>query len=115
MTSTLLGLPFFRKNNIVIHPFKGLLYLPELIISLALSTKYDKKLSKSRILHTISKITIHPYQQEIIECELINPDKAYEYVSGLIEPSIQFESKSGLCIMSSISRLDGNCELTLKS
>ena len=109
MTSTLLGLPFFRKNNIVIHPLKGLLCLPELTISLALSRKYDRKLSKQKISHTFSKITIHPNQQEIIECELINPDKAYEYASGLIEPSIQFESKSGLCIMPSISKLDGNC------
>ena len=108
MTSTLLGLPFFRKNNIVIHPFKCLLYLPERTISLALSTKYDRKLSKPQILHTVSKIIIHTKQQEIIECELINPDKAYEYASGLIEPSIQFESKSGLCIMSSISKLDRN-------
>ena len=76
---------------------------------MALSTKYDRKLSKSQILHTVSKITIHPNQQEIIECELISPDKAYEYASGLIEPSIQFESKSGLCIMSSFSKLDRNC------
>ena len=53
MTSTLLGLLFFRKNNIVIHPFKGLLYSPELTISLAVSTKYDRKLSKPQILHTV--------------------------------------------------------------
>ena len=97
MTLTSLGLPFFRKNKIVKHPFKGLLYLPELIISLAVSTNFHRKLSKSQILHTVSKITIHPNQQEIIDCELINPDRAYEYASGLIEPSIQFESRSGLC------------------
>ena len=97
MTLTSLSLPFFRKNNIVKHPFKGLLYLPELTISLAVLTNYDRKLSKFQILLTVLKITIHPNQQEIIDCELINPDKAYEYASGLIEPSIQFESKSGLC------------------
>ena len=74
MTSTLLGLPFFRKTNVVIHPFKGLLLLPELTISLAVSTNYDRKLSKSQILHTVSTITIHPNQQEIIECELINSE-----------------------------------------
>ena len=88
----LLGLPFFRKYNIVIHPYKGLLYLPDLTISLASPIK-NKKLSKSQILHTVSKTTIHPSQQEIIECELISPDRAYEYTSGLIEPSIQFERK----------------------
>ena len=80
MTSMLLGLPFFRKYNIVIHPYKGLLYLPDLTISLASPIK-NKKLSKSQILHTVSKTTIHPNQQEIIECELINPDRAYEYTS----------------------------------
>ena len=72
MTSTLLGLPFFRKNNIVINPFKILLYLPELSISEAVSTKHDRKLSKSQILLTVSKITIHPNQQELIECEMIH-------------------------------------------
>ena len=65
MTSALLGLPFFRKNNIVIHPFKGLHCLPELTISLALSRKYDRKLSKQQILHTFSKITIHPNQKAL--------------------------------------------------
>ena len=43
---------------------------------------------------------MHPNQQEIIECELIYPERAYEYAEGLIEPSIQFESKSGTYIMS---------------
>ena len=105
--STLLGLLFFRKNNIVIYLFKVLLYLPNLTISLA--TKYDRKLSKSNVLHTVSIITIRPNQQEITKCQLINPGKAHEYAPGLIEPSFQFESKSGFCIMSSLSRLDGKC------
>ena len=42
---------------------------------------------------------------------MIKADKAYEYASGLIELSFQFESNSALCIMSSISKLDTNCRI----
>ena len=110
MTSTLLSLPFFLKNNTVIYPFEGLPYLPDLTISWAVSIKYERKLSKSQLSHTVSKITKHPNQQEIIGIKLINSNKAYDYTSGLIKASIQFENKSGLCIMTSISKLDGNCQ-----
>ena len=55
MFSTKLGLPIFRKNKILIHLFRGLHYLPNLKTSLAWSTKYDRKLSKPQILHTVSR------------------------------------------------------------
>ena len=53
MTSMLLGLPFFRKYNIVIHPYKGLLYLPDLTISLASPIKNKKTLEIANFTHSL--------------------------------------------------------------
>ena len=61
------------------------------------------------IFHNISKALIKPNQQEVVECELLHPAPSFSNLSGVVEPSTQFESKSGLCIMSSINELNDKC------
>ena len=58
LNSMLLGLPLFQKNDILIHPNKGLLYLPETTLSL----NHSKNFSKSLIIHNLSKAVIKPNQ-----------------------------------------------------
>ena len=57
-------------------------------------------------MSTIPKITVLPNQQEVIECKLEKLHPSLQNVIGIIEPSLLFERKTGLCVMSSISRID---------
>ena len=75
----------------------------------SLSLNHSENFSKSLIIHNLSKAVIKPNQQEVVECELLHLDSSFSNTSGIIEPSTQFEGKSGLCIMSSINELNDKC------
>ena len=94
MNSPLLGMPFFKKNDIILHPHKGLLYLPDITLSLN-NISSSKSVLRKTVLTNISKITILPNQQEIIECKLEKTHPSLQNIFGIIEPSLVFEQKSG--------------------
>ena len=66
MNSPLLGMPFFKKSDIILHPHKGLLYLPDITLSLN-NVSSSKPIQRNIVLSTISKITVLPNQQAAIE------------------------------------------------
>ena len=105
MTSPLLGNPFFKKNNIVLHPHRGLLYLPDLTLGLK-DSKSNRSGKRTFVLCTQNKFTLNSNQQEVVDCEITDCDNWVKESIGIIEPSVMFEKKTGLCVMSSLSKID---------
>ena len=56
-------------------------------------------------VRTFEKITIVPNQQTTLKCGLISK-KIFTDVLGILEPKLSSEEKTGLCILSSLSRTD---------
>ena len=114
LNSTLLGMPFFKNQEIVFHPSKGLLYLPD--YTFTIPQKNTKTITKKYILESVSRMSIAANQQKILECKLHN-ENAIGHLGnaiGIIEPSTKFEQKTGLCLMSSISKVDSNLKTKLR-
>ena len=99
LNSTLLGMPFFKNQEIVFHPSKGLLYLPD--YTFTIPQKNTKTVTKKYILENVSRMSIAANQQEILECKLHNENGIGHLgkAIGIIEPSTKFEQKkdSALC------------------
>ena len=94
LSSAILGNPFFVKNDIIIHPSKKLLKLPDFIFRINSLNFQNKNLSqKNLVLETVSKCVLKPNQQEIIEVQLAKPDISYKPTYRSIDPSILFEKK----------------------
>ena len=55
----------------------------------------------------MKKLTIPPDCQELTQCDLTDHPEM-KNKTGVVEPSIKFEGKTGLCITSSLSRIDEN-------
>ena len=108
LNSTLLGMHFFKNHEIVVHPNKGLRYLPD--YTFTIPRKNTKTIAEKYILENVSRISIAANQQEILECKLPN-ENAIGHLGNAIrinDPSTKFEQKTGLCFMSSISKVDSN-------
>ena len=97
---------FFKNHEIVFHPSKGLLYLPD--YTFTIPQKNSKTITKKYVLENVSRVSIAANQQEILECKLQKENRHLENAIGIIEPSTKFEQKTGLCLMSSISKVDNN-------
>ena len=106
LNSTLLGMPFFKNHEIVFHPSKGLLYLPD--YTFTIPQKNSKTITKKYVLENVSRVSIAANQQEILDCKLQKENRHLENAIGIIEPSTKFEQKTGLCFMSTISKVDNN-------
>ena len=104
MSTAILGNPFFIKNQIVIDPSKKLLYFPD--VTLSLNSIGNQKNSRQQVLITVSKTTLKPNYQDIVEVSILKPYIAFNNAIGIIEPSSLFEKKSSLCVTSSINKLD---------
>ena len=74
------------KEDIFLHPHKGLLYLPDFTLSLK-NISSSNLVQRNIVLANISKITVLPYQQEIIECKLEKTHPSLQNIIGIIEPS----------------------------
>ena len=103
MGTAILGNPFFIKNQIVIDPSKKLLYFPD--VTLSLNSIGNQENSRQQVLITVSKTTLKPNYQDIVEVSILKPDIAFNNAIGIIEPSSLFEKKSSLCVTSSINKL----------
>ena len=62
LNSTLLGMPFFNNQEIVFHPSKGLLHLPD--YTFTIPQKNTKTITKKYILENVSRMSIAANQQE---------------------------------------------------
>ena len=107
MNSPLLGMPFVKKMILYYIFTKICFALPDFTLNLN-NISSSKSEQGNLTMATISKITILPNQQEIIECKLDKTHRSLQSIIGIIEPSLIFERKSGLCVMSSISKTDSN-------
>ena len=106
MSTAILGNPFFIKNRIVIDPSKKLLYFPD--VTLSLNSIGHQVNPRQQVVITVSKITLKPNHQDIVEVSIFKPDIAFKNAIGIIEPSSLFEKKSSLCVTSSINKLDNH-------
>ena len=113
LTNTLKGLPFFEKNNILIDTKHRTLMTQDLSLHLNMiqnkaGEKHHCRTPKKPLaLYTAKKLTIPSDCQEMIQCDLTDQPEMRNK-TGVVEPSIKFEEKTGLCITSSLSRIDEN-------
>ena len=113
LTNTLIGLPFFEKNNILIDAKHRILITQDLSLHLNMiqnkagGKQHCRTTKKPFALYTVKKLTIPPDCQELIQCDLTDHPEMRNK-TGVVEPAIKFEGKTGLCITSSLSRIDEN-------
>ena len=69
--------------------------------------KHCRTPKKPFALYTVKKLTIPPDCQQLIQCDLADHPEMRNK-TGVLEPSIKFEGKTGLCITSSLSLIDEN-------
>ena len=106
MSTAILGNPFFIKSRIVIDPSKKLLYFPD--VTLSLNSIGHQVNPRQQVVITVSKITLEPNHQDIVEVSIFKPDIAFKNAIGIIESSSLFEKKSCLCVTSSKNKLDNH-------
>ena len=98
MNQTILGLPFFEKNDISIHPKSRTLKLPN-ILQITERVHKDGKISaltakKSSFLKTLQSCSLNSNSTEIVPCTLPN----HSYPDGtvaIIKPNTKFENQTG--------------------
>ena len=117
MNQTILGLPFFEKNDISIHPKTRTLKLPNLTIQLTERIHKNGKISslttkKNLFLHATKATSIKPNASEIVTCSLSN-ESFPEGTVAIVEPNPKFEKETGLCVTSAIVKIDEKKEVQL--
>ena len=114
LTDTLIGLPFFEKNNIFIDAKHRILITQDLSLHLNMiqnkagEKQHCRTPKKPLAPYTAKKLLIPPDCQELIQCQDLTDHPEMRNKTGVVEPSIKFEGKTGLCITSSLSRIDEN-------
>ena len=110
MNRPILGLPFFERNNITIHPKTRTLSLPDMTLQLneisSPTGNIKKTYSKKKFyLKTTEKLVIRPNCQEVSSCQLTS-DGLPIGTNAIVEMLPNFERKTGLCLTDSIGCLD---------
>ena len=113
----LLGLPFFENNDIDIKTKQRLLVAPDYTLSLNMivgdkgQTKkcFDKK-KKRNFLQTVQRAVLEPNQQLMVECAAQEGEIDLTNATGVIEPVVQFEKRTGLCVASALGKLNTKLE-----
>ena len=117
MNQTILGLPFFEKNDICIHPKSRTLKLPNLTLQLTEKIHHNGKISavtpkKNHFLKNNSSISINPNTSEIVKCSL--PNCSYpDGTVAIIEPFAKFENQTGLCVTSALITIKAKEDISL--
>ena len=117
MNQTILGLPFFEKNDISIHPKTRTLKLPNMTLQLTERIHKDGKVSsltpkKNLFLHSIQNYSVQPNTSEIITCSL-SAESFPEGTVAIVEPNPRFEKQTGLCVTSAIVKLNDQKQVSL--
>ena len=68
LNSALLGMPFFKNHEIVFHPSKRLLYLPN--YTFTIPQKNSKTITKKYVLENVSRVSIAANKQEILRVQI---------------------------------------------
>ena len=117
MNQTILGLPFFEKNDISIHPKSRTLKLPNLTLQLTEKIHTNGKISavsskKNHFLRNNSSLSINPNTTEIVQCSF--PNCSYpDGTVAIIEPHAKFENQTGLCVTSALITLKAKQDVSL--
>ena len=117
MNQTILGLPFFEKHDILIHPKTRTLKLPNMTIQLTERVHKDGKISslttkKNLFLHAAQTLSVKPNTSEIIQCTL-STESFPEGTVAIVEPNPRFEKQTGLCVTSAIVKFDSKKQVSL--
>ena len=117
MNQTILGLPFFEKNDISIHPKSRTLKLPNLTLQLTEKIHTNGKISavsskKNHFLRNNSSLSINPNTTEIVQCSF--PNCSYpDGTVAIIEPHAKLENQTGLCVTSALITLEAKRDVSL--
>jgi hypothetical protein len=111
LNSAILGIPFFKNNNILIDLAKKRLQCPDFTLQINQIVQKDgtqkKVFPKNTFpVATVSKQVIEPNEQVVIFCKIDASKEKGINLSGVIEPSIPFEKRTELCVTSSLSKSD---------
>ena len=71
-----------------------------------LKTVNQTELGRER-LYYVHRTKLLNNKQELVDCEITDCDDSVKERIGIIEPFVMFEKKTGLCVMSSLSKIDG--------
>ena len=112
--SIILGNLFFKNNSVELYPKENLMKLPDLTLQLNEMDKLEKTTNAQYSIRTVEKTTIAPNQQTILKCVLLSKNKLSE-LCGIVEPKTSFEEKTGLCITSSLSKVDSSGHLFISA
>ena len=117
MNQTILGLPFFEQNDIVIHPRTRTLKLPHITLQLTERIHKHGKISslqakKNLFLRATQSVTVNPNSSGIVVCSL-NHVTFPEDTIAMVEPNPKFEKETGLCVTSAIFKLDKDNKVSL--
>ena len=110
--SIILGNSFFKNNSIELYPKENLMKLPVITLQLNEVQPHptEKEAKPQYTVRILEKITIVSKQQTTLKCGLLSK-KVFNDVCGIVEPKLSFEDTTGLCITSSLSRIDSNGSL----
>ena len=119
MNQTILGLPFFEKNDILIHPKTRTLKLPHMTIQLTERIHKDGKISplttkKNLFLHSAQNLTIKPNSSETI-IYILSAESFPEGTVATVEPNSRFEKQTGLCVTSAKVKFDAKKNKLIKA
>ena len=117
MNQTILGLPFFEKHDILIHPKTRTLKLPNMTIQLTERVHKDGKMfslttKKNLFLHAAQTLSVKPNTSEIIQCTL-STESFPEGTLAIVEPNPRFEKRTGLCVTSATVKFDAKKQVAL--
>ena len=117
MNQTILGLPFFDKNDISLHPKSRTLKLPNLTLQLTEKIHTNGKISavsskKNHFLRNNSSLSINPNTTEIVQCSF--PNCSYpDGTVAIIEPHAKLENQTELCVTSALITLKAKQDVSL--
>ena len=114
---TILGLPFFEKNDISIPPKNRTLRMPNLTLQLTeLFHNYEKisavTTKKNHFLRNSKSIAIYPNTNKIVLRTFPNFSYPNDTVTT-IEPHSKFENQTGLCVTNAIVKIKANEDFSL--
>ena len=128
LTHTLLGMPFYTRNKMIIMPAEGLLKSPTETIQLCYKVKGDLKksdmvnplesaaVSKKTMpqkkviwLRTTQEVQLRPAEAttgswKVVPCVIEKPELVQQFTTGVIEGYDQFEKKFKTCVASALTQ-----------
>ena len=117
MNQTILGIPFFEKHDILIHPKTQALNLQNMTIQLTERVHTDGKISSlttmnNFFLHAVQNLSVKPNASEITTC-LLSSESFSEGTIAIVEPNPRFEKQTGLCVTSAIVKFNAQKQVSL--